>query len=120
MRVKVSSLVAIALAVLVLAVGPTSTACGQDQPIYGSQLMTQQERAEYQTRMRAAMTEQEREQIRLEHHRQMQQRAREMGVELPDSPPGMGMGGQRMGPRQGMGQGGGMGGGAAKRGGRSG
>ena len=38
----------------------------QDQ-IYGSQLMTQKERSEYQTQMRAAKTEQEREQIRKEN-----------------------------------------------------
>jgi hypothetical protein len=71
--------------------------------------MSEQERAEYQARMRAVTTEQEREQIRLEHHREMQQRAREMGVELPDEPPAMGKGGQRMAPGQGGGMGGGMG-----------
>ena len=44
--------------------------------VYGSQLMTQQERLQYQNRVRSLKTEQEREAYRLEHHRLMQQRAR--------------------------------------------
>ena len=108
---------------LTIATGlPTGSVRAQDQPIYGSQLMTEPERSEYRARLRTATSEEERQQIRLEHHAEMQERARERGVELPDEPPAMGMGGQRMGPRQdgggGMGSGGGMGG--AKRGGRSG
>ena len=79
----------------------------QDQ-IYGSQLMTQQERMEYQNRMQAATTAQERERIRNEHHKQMQERAKERGVKLPDTPPPHGMGGG-MGPG-GMGPGGAGGG----------
>ena len=89
----------------------------QDQErVYGSQLMTQQERDEYRTRMRAAKTAEEREQIRAEHHERMKVRAKERGVTLPDDPParggmmgpGGGMGG--MGSGGGMGPGGGMGG----------
>ena len=104
--------IALAVAVTQLPAG----AYGQDQPVYGSQLMTEQERAEYQARMRAATTEQEREQIRLEHHAQMQERAKQQGVTLPDEPPAMGMGGQRMGPGQGGPGGGGAGKGGAGRG----
>jgi hypothetical protein len=78
----------------------------QDQ-VYGSQLMTQQERSEYGARMRAAKTAEEREQIRKEHHEQMKARAKEKGVTLPDEPPARGMGG-------GMGSGGGMGGGSRR------
>jgi hypothetical protein len=74
--------------------------------IYGSQLMTQQERNEYQARMRAAKTAQEQEQIRKEHHERMQVRAKEQGVTLPDQPPAKGGG---MGPGGGMAPGGGMG-----------
>ncbi len=81
----------------------------QDRQIYGSQLMTQQERNEYRTRMRAAKTAEEREQIRKEHHEQMKARAKEKGVTLPDEPPARGMGGG-MGPGGG-GMGPGMGGG---------
>jgi hypothetical protein len=47
--------------------------------------------------MRTLKTEQEREQYRIEHHKMMEERARERGVTLPDQPmsghgPGMGMG----------------------------
>lgn len=117
-RVARTAAVAIAMA-FPLAHLPAG-AYGQDQPVYGSQLMTEQERAEYQARMRAATTEQEREQIRLEHHAQMQERAKQQGVTLPDEPPAMGMGGQRMGPGQGggMGTGSGMGGGRGPGGGK--
>ena len=79
----------------------------QDQ-IYGSQLMTQQERAEFRSRMRAAKTAEEREQIRKEHHESMKVRAKERGVTLPDEPPVRG--GGMMDPGSGMGPGG-MGGG---------
>ena len=90
----------------------------QDQ-IYGSQLMTQEERSAYRNRMRNAKTAQEREQIRKEHHEQMKARAKEKGVALPDEPPARGMGrgtgpsGGGMGPGGGSGTGpggGGMGG----------
>lgn len=106
----IPALTAALMLAFAIATGLTiGNARGQDQPIYGSQLMTEQERSEYRAQMRAATTEQEREQIRLEHHREMQERAREMGVELPDEPPAMGMGGQRMGPGQGSGMGAGRG-----------
>ncbi len=80
--------------------------------IYGSQLMTRQERNEYRIRMRAAKTVEEREQIRKEHHERMKERAKERGVTLPDEPPVRGGGtgpGGGMGPGNGMGPG--MGGG---------
>ena len=62
--------------------------------VYGSQLMTPEERAEHRTRMRAARTPQEREQIRMQQHKRMQERARARGLTLPDEPPmrGGGMG----------------------------
>lgn len=59
----------------------------RDREIYGYQLMTRQERNEYRTRMRNAKTAEERERIRAEHHEQMQARAEERGVTLPDMPP---------------------------------
>lgn len=104
MRTMGLRMAAIASAVFVLALGPASTAYSQEPPIYGSQLMTEQERLEYRERMRAATTEEEREQIRLEHHAQMQERASERGIELPDEPPMTGMG-RGMGQGQGMGMG---------------
>jgi hypothetical protein len=60
--------------------------------IYGSQLMTQQERAEYRANMRNKKTQQERKAYRLEHHKKMQERARERGLKLPDTQPAMGEG----------------------------
>ncbi len=84
----------------------------KQEQIYGSQLMTQQERNEHRTQMRAAKTAQEREQIRKEHHERMNERAKVRGVNLPDEPPvrsgGMGSGGGGMGSGGGgMGSGGG-------------
>lgn len=83
----------------------------KQEQIYGSQLMTQQERAEYRTKMRAAKSAEEREQIRKEHHESMKQRANERGVTLPDEQParggGMGSGGGGIRPGGGMGPGGG-------------
>jgi hypothetical protein len=87
----------------------------EQEQIYGSQLMTQQERAEYRTKMRAAKTAEEREQIRNEHHERMKARTAERGLTLPEEPPargrGMGPCGEGIGPGGGgMGpQGGGMG-----------
>ena len=82
----------------------TNTTFAEDQKqVYGSQLMTQQERIEFRTRMRNAKTAEEREQIRNEHHKKMQKKAKEQGLTLPDNPPARGKG---MGPRGGMGSGG--------------
>jgi len=80
----------------------------EQEQIYGSQLMAPHERTEYRERMRAARTAEEREQIRMEHHERMKERAKERGVTLPDEPPETGMG-RGMSPGGGMG--GGMGGG---------
>lgn len=99
-------------AILLAAVLPTTVALAQNQDrardttraqqpamnqerIFGSQMMTSQERNEYRERMRAARTEQEREQIRQEHHERMLVRAKEHGVTLPEQPP---MRGRGMGP----------------------
>jgi type II secretory pathway pseudopilin PulG len=73
----------------------------QDQ-IYGSQLMTREEQNEYRAKMRAATSAEERERIRYEHHEQMEERAKQQGLHLPDDPPKQGMG-------RGLGSGGGMG-----------
>lgn len=94
--------------------------------VYGSQLMTRQERMEYRNQMRALNTQEERNAFRLEHHQRMQERAKERGLTLPDAPPvmgggmGPGMGGMGpgmggMGPGMGgMGMGPGMGGGMGR------
>ncbi|MFV8818450.1 hypothetical protein [Haliea sp. E17] len=79
----------------------------QQGHIYGSELMTEQERNAYRDQMRAAKTEQERDQIRAAHHEAMRQRAEAMGKQLPDDPPEygghMGMHGQGQGSGQGAG-----------------
>ena len=46
-------------------------------PVYGAQMMTQQEMNEHRAQMRAAKTLEERERIRAEHHQRMVIRARE-------------------------------------------
>lgn len=87
----------------------------QDQ-IYGNHLMTEQERLQHRNKMRSLKTAQERETYQLEHHKRMQERAKEKGVTLPDEPmmhPGGGMGAGGMGPG-GMG-GGGMGPGGGRK-----
>lgn len=76
----------------VLAEESGTTAPAQEQQVYGSQLMTAEERAAHRARMRAAKTEEEREQLRREHHQLMQERARELGVTLPQEPPARGRG----------------------------
>jgi hypothetical protein len=100
---------ALSLSLLLAGGGLTTTAAyaqtQKQETIYGSQLMTQKERREYRLKMREAKTVEQREQIRAEHHKQMQERAKERGVKLPDAPPAQGM-------HQGMGAGGGMGPGA--------
>lgn len=65
----------------------TMPSMAQQQPVYGSQMMTEQERMEYQQQMKSAKTEQEREQIRAEHHVQMQERAKKQRIILPDTAP---------------------------------
>jgi hypothetical protein len=82
------------------------TQVSAQDPIYGSQLMTVKERQDYRDLMRVAKTDKARDQIRLEHHQQMQQRAQQWGSTLPDEPPARGSG-----MNQGMGSGRGMGGG---------
>jgi hypothetical protein len=91
-----------------------------DEPVYGYQLMTEQERAEHRAKMQSFQTEQEREAYRQDHHKMMQERAKAQGVTLPDDPmprgqgKGMGQGyrggkGSAPGPDYGAGQGQGRG-----------
>jgi hypothetical protein len=73
------------------------------EQMYGSQLMTQQERLEFREKMHTAGTVEEKEKVRREHHKAMQERAASQSITLPDEPPAD-IGGM-------MGQSGGMGGG---------
>lgn len=89
-----------------------------EEPIYGSQMMTEQERNEHRAQLRSAATEQERDQIRRTHHDQMRARAKERGVTLPEEPPPRGQGlGPGPGAGPGSGAGAGPGSGAGPRGG---
>ena len=51
-------------------------------PLYGQQLMTEQEQAQYRERLRTAAGEQAREQLENQHRQTMQERARQNGVPL--------------------------------------
>jgi len=80
--------------------------------IYGYELMTAKERAEHRAKMASFKTEQEREAYREQHHKLMQARAKERGVDIPEVPRQRGTG-----PGPGMrsgGTGSGSGGGAGK------
>lgn len=97
----------------------SQTQTREQEPIFGSDLMSEKERNEYRERLRVAKTEQERERIRNEHHEKMLVRAKEKGVKLPDEPPavkggGAGAGGGRGPGAGGMGPGGGKGGGGRR------
>jgi hypothetical protein len=94
----------IGLLALMLPAAGGALAAEQNQNVYGWQLMTPQERTAYQEKMRSLNTQQERDQFRMEHHKMMQERAKEQGVTLPDVPRHQG----------GMGGGSGMGGGPGK------
>ena len=54
------------------------------EPIYGSELMTQYEKAVYRSKLLVAKSPKEQEQIRAEHRRQMRERAKARGVTLPN------------------------------------
>jgi activator of 2-hydroxyglutaryl-CoA dehydratase len=90
-------------------------AADNGETVFGSQLMTQQERNEHRLKMQSAKTAEERETVRSQHHQQMLERARQQGVTLPETPPDRGTG-RGMGPGggQGMGGGAGMGGGGGR------
>ena len=60
--------------------------------IYASELMTPAERTAYQQKIRSLKTAQEREAFRMQHREQMQKRAAERGVTLPDMQPKNGSG----------------------------
>ena len=91
------------LLISVLVLGVPGTTIFAEEPVYGSQLMTQQERMEHRTNMQSMNTMEEREQYRIEHHKKMQVRAKQQGVTLPDA---------LMMHKKGMGGGRGMGGGS--------
>ncbi|MDH5735338.1 MAG: hypothetical protein OEY87_04365 [Gammaproteobacteria bacterium] len=60
--------------------------------VYGWDLMTPEERMQHREMMRNMKTEEERDAYRKEHHKRMQERARQQGVELPPYQSGRGFG----------------------------
>lgn len=77
---------------------PAQTKAQAQERVYGSQLMTVQERNEYRLRMRELKTQAERVQFRTEHHDRMQDRAKDRGLTLPAAPPIQGQGAGPRGP----------------------
>ena len=101
------------LLVCILTLGLPGASVFAAEQIYGSELMTEQERMEHRTKMQNMKTMEERERYKMEHHKAMQERAKERGVTMPGSPQmhnGMD-GGMNGGSGGGMGGGGGGGGG---------
>ena len=56
----------------------------QDNSIYGYNLMSEEERNAYREQIRNAKSQQEREQIEARHRHEMQVRAENAGVEIPE------------------------------------
>jgi len=59
----------------------------QPRPVYGRDFMTESEIAAFRERLQAAEKEQERRRIRAEQHAMVQERARAMGVAIPEAVP---------------------------------
>ncbi len=94
---------------------PISSAMAMEQePIYGSQLMTQQELQLHRQQMQTAKTPEARARIRQENHQRMRLRAKEKGIDLPENPPKEG-GHMNQQNRPGAGMGSGMGSGGGNR-----
>ena len=99
-RLSIAAAIALLMAGTVFAQQADLPPLADDAPIYGAQIMSDQERVEHRMQMRSAKTLEEREQIRSEHHKQMVERARERGITLPEEPPARG----GMGPAAARGQ----------------
>lgn len=88
MKTIINTVISTAATVLMMAIAVD--AVGQQQPpakrevIPGSELMVPQERERYRQRMRGAKSVEEQEQIRAEHRKQMRERARLHGLQLPE------------------------------------
>ena len=82
------TLTSLSLAAL-FALAATPVAAAEPQPVQreiipGSELMTSPERERYRLRLRGAGTPQERERLRAEHVRVMEERAQQRGLQLID------------------------------------
>ena len=71
----------IALTSIALALMTSTASFATDATIYGSQLMTNQERIEHRNKLRATKTAEEREQVRLQHHWKQTYRTQVFGTD---------------------------------------
>ncbi|MGB5208900.1 MAG: hypothetical protein WBP60_00125, partial [Gammaproteobacteria bacterium] len=67
---------------------PTEAAGGS--AMYGAEIMTEQERNRYQERLQLAGTDAEKTRLKAEHQTMMQNRAKQLGFDLPAPAPGEG------------------------------
>lgn len=75
------------LFVTTLLSAPMVSSANEVDPIYGNQLMTQEEMQQHRAAMRNAKTPEEKALIRQRNHEKMRLRAKEKGVPFPDAPP---------------------------------
>ncbi len=83
-RVLISLCVAVLFVAAVAPAMAAESAPVQREIIPGSELMTTQEREQYRLRLRGAGTAAERERLRAEHVKAMEQRARLQGLRVSD------------------------------------
>jgi len=102
---KINKLFIIFSAALIFSL-PLQSSNAEDN-VYGWEMMTEQERTQHSETMRNFNTNEERERYRLEHHKRMQERAKERGLSMPDMPQNRMRGGSGTG--MGSGSGGGKG-----------
>jgi hypothetical protein len=67
-----------------------TTEAADGSAMYGSGIMTEQERNRYQERLQLAGTDAEKAQLKAEHQTMMQNRAKQLGVDLPEPAQGKG------------------------------
>ena len=94
--------------VVVVLLMPMQNSYSQEK-VYGWEMMSAQERIQHQETLRKLKTAEEKERYRIEHHKRMEERAKEKGVSLPDMPMNQRQNNSPMPGGQGMGSGSGMG-----------
>ena len=66
----------------------TATERSDSEPLYGNEIMTDEERSRYRERLQLAATDEEKARLKAEHQQMMQNRAGQLGVDLPPSAQG--------------------------------
>lgn len=93
MTKRLLTVFALAAVLSLFAAGVSSAVAGNQSQ--GRQLMTEQERNEYQSRMRSAKTPEEQEQIRRANHQLMRERSQTQGGSGKGGGKGSGGGGKK-------------------------